>query len=307
MARHQHSRAGERIRWKHHVEYGLLRGSLAVLHHLPFGLALWLARRLGDLAFDVVRLRRRVTLDNLRRVFGDERSERDLARVARTCYRNFAMTAVELGLCAHRPPDELEKRVVVDHAECIAAAAADGRGIVYLTAHFGNWELLGARIGRIDRRLHAVAGDQKNLLVDRFLRRLRERLGIGVIPMATAARDTLRVLREGGSVALVADQDAGRSGVFVDFLGYPAACHLAPLRFAYRTGAPVIIGFCRRTGPGALRGELHGPILPDLSRPEDEEALRLLRLYNETLERAVRAEPEQWLWMHRRWKTRPPV
>jgi KDO2-lipid IV(A) lauroyltransferase len=113
------------------------------------------------------------------------------------------------------------------------------------------------------------------------------------------------VLREGGSVALVADQDAGRSGAFLDFLGRPASCHLGPVRFAYRTGAAVIMGFCRRTGPGAFRGELHEPIVPDRSRPEEEEIRRILRLYNETLGRLVREHPDQWFWMHRRWKTRP--
>lgn len=307
MARYRHLRSGEHPRFKHRLEYALLRGSLALLRHLPLGAALWIGRRLGEAAFDVVRLRRTVTLDNLRRVFGDERSERELVRIGRACYRNAAMTFLELGLCAQRPLEELDARVTVDNAACVAAAAAAGRGVVYLTAHFGNWELLGARMSRIDRRLQAVAGDQKNPLVDRYVRHLRQRLGMGVISMAAAARDVLRALREGESVALVADQDAGRDGVFLDFLGRPAACHPGPVRFAYRTGAPVVLGFCRRMGPGAFRCELYGPFVADRSRPESEETLRLLRLYNETLERVVREHPEQWFWMHRRWKTRPPA
>ncbi len=307
MARHGHARVAERPRLKHRVEYALLRTSLALLRFLPFGLALWIGRRLGELAFDVVRLRRAVTLENLQRAFGLERSPRELVRIGRACYRNAAMTFLELGLCARRPPQEVETRVTLGNAACVAAAAAPGRGVLYLTGHYGNWELLGARVSRIGPRLHAVAGDQRNVLVDRYLRELRERLGMGVIPMAAAARDVLRALRDGEGVALVADQDAGRTGVFVEFLGRPAACHAAPMRFAYRTGAPIVMGFCRRTGPGTFRCDLEGPLEPDRSRPEDEEVLRLLRRYNETLERLVREHPEQWLWMHRRWKTRPPA
>ncbi len=306
MARYDAARPRGRTRLKHWAEYVLLRGTVALLRLLPLRLALWIARRLGDLAFDGLRLRRRVALDNLRHTFGATRTERERVAIARRCYRNFAMTFIELALWARRPAGELDARVEIAHPERATRAAAAGRGILYLTAHYGNWELLGARVNRLTPGLHVVVGDQRNLLVDRVARDWRERLGMRVIPMASAVRDTLRVLQHGGYVALVADQDGGPGGLFFDFLGRPASHFTGPARLAYRAGSPIVMGFCLRTGPGVFHAELTEPILPDRSRPEAEEIERILRAYDAVLEREARAHPDQWFWMHRRWKTRPP-
>ncbi len=299
------SRTGARKRLQHELEYALLRLVLLGLRAMPMRGALWVARRLGDLAYDGVRIRRRVTRENLRRALGPQRTQRELDRIARSCYRHFAMTFVELALCSHRPLAELDERVEVTGWENVTEAAARGRGILFLTAHFGNWEILGAWMGRGPQALHVVVGDQRNRKVDQYSKHLRRRLGMEVIPMGAALRDIVRTLRGGGQVALVADQDGGPEGLFLDFFGRPASFPLGPARFAYRTGAPIVMGFGRRVAPGRFRCQFPRPIYADPSRPESEEIARILRTYSTTLESLVQRDPEQWFWMHRRWKTRP--
>ena len=305
MAHYTASQERSRRRAKHYVEYGLLRGFLFFLSLLPLGGALWVARRLGDFAFDVLRMRRDVALTNLRRAFGERYSPREYERIARSCYRNFAMTFVEFGLFGKHSVAQLGERMHIAHREAVAEAGAARKGILFLTAHVGNWELMGACMALIDRPLTVVSGDQKNLLVDGLVKRLRKAGGMQIIPIGSSLRGVMKALRQDGRVALVADQDGGRDGIFLEFFGRTASTYAGPARFAYRTGAPIVIGLDRHTGGGAHEARFYPPIFPDRSRPEAEEIRRILTEYTRILEDFVRENPDQWFWMHRRWKTRP--
>ncbi|MBD3235699.1 MAG: hypothetical protein GF330_03250 [Candidatus Eisenbacteria bacterium] len=295
-----------RPRIKHYGEYALLRVLLGVLRHLPLRVSLWCARRLGDVAFDLLRLRRRVTLENLHRAFGGELGDAERRRVARRTYRNFGISFVEFALFASQHVEQLAARVRLRGAEHLCAAAASGRGVIYLTAHAGSWEILGATLGFHDRPLGVVVGDQHNPLVDRFAKQMRRRVGMIVIPTGSALRRCIRLLREGGRLGIVGDQDAGADGLFLDFCGAAASTPVGPARFAYRTGAAVVFCFDRYVAPGEHEIVLHPPVYTDPRQPEDVEIRRLMERYNRVLERFVRRHPEAWFWMHRRWKTPPP-
>jgi len=303
MARYRPSQAAERRRPKHYVEYALLRALIALLAILPRWLVRWKARRLGDLAFSIVRIRRQTTLENLHLAFGEGMNEPERRQLARDVYRSMATTFLEFAYDAGRGGRDLGDRWTARGFEHVEAAAASGRGILLLTGHVGNWELLGSFVGQLEQPVHVVAGDQKNLLVDRYVRRLRRQLGMRIITMGTALKDVIRILRRGGRVALVADQDGGPDGIFVNYMGRPASCAVGPARFAYRTGSPVIIGLSRRLRTGRYEATFYPPILPDPERPEREEIERILIAYTRTLEDFVRRYPDQWFWMHRRWKT----
>lgn len=306
MARYRASGETSRRQLKHYVEYALLRILLFKLRLLPFRGALWVARRLGDFAFDVLRMRRTVTLQNLRAAFAMTRSEQELAGIARACYRNFAMTFVEFAFFAHQGIEDLERRMRITSSRHVREAAALGRGIIYLGGHVGNWEMMGACMGPLDRPLGVVVGGQRNPMVNRFITGLRSSVGMVPIRQGSALKEVIRTLRRDGRVALVADQDAGPGGMFIEFLGRPASTAIGPARFAYRTGAPVVIGLDRRLGNnGSHEARLYPPIIPDRSRPEEEEIRRILTEYARILEGFVRRYPDQWFWMHRRWKTRP--
>ena len=306
MAHYRSDQEAARKRPKHYLEYGLLRAAMILLQMLPRGASMWVARRLGDIAFSGLRIRRDVTLANLREAFGDRYSAAEYEAIAHRCYRNFAMTFIEILRFERQTVADLVARYDLVGREHMRAAQERGKGIVYLTAHVGNWEQFGAVIRHYDADLHVISGDQKNLFVDRLIKRLRDRVGMQQIPIGSSLKAVLRVLRHNGRVALVADQDAGRDGVFIPFYGRLASTSVGPARFAVRTGASVVVGLDERNPDGSHRGTLYPPIVARTDAPAEEEEKRILLEYARLLEDYLRERPEEWFWMHRRWKTRPP-
>lgn len=303
MAHYRSEQIDQRRRPKHYLEYGLLRFLLFFIHRTPIGSGLWFARRLGDFVFDMIRLRRKVALENMRQAFGDRFSQRELKRFARSCYRNFAMTMVEFAYYGEHGIESVGDRVQMIDFKNVEAAAALDKGVLFLTAHTGNWELLGGKVSHDWAPLTEISGDQKNLFVDKYTKKMRRRLGVELIPIGSSLKMVIRTLRAKGRVALVADQDAGQDGIFVDFLGRPASTSAGPAWFAYRTGAPIVVAFDRHLGDGRHETVFYPPLIPDQDQPEQEEIRRLLTEYTSHLETFIRDYPDQWLWMHRRWKT----
>jgi Kdo2-lipid IVA lauroyltransferase/acyltransferase len=303
MAHYTAGQKRERTRVRHAIEYALLRGVGFPLVWLPLGASLWIGRRLGDFVFSVLRMRRRVALENLRRGLGPEPGEAELERIARAVYRNMGMTFVEFLRFERERRDDLMARTEVGPLAVLEQAQRSGRGVIFLTAHTGDWEVCGVVMGVVGGPLSTVVGDQKNLWVDRYIKTLRVKVGMRIIPIGSALREVMRLLAAGGRGALAADQDAGGDGLLLEFLGRPASCSTGPARFAYRSGAAVVIGLDRHLGGGRHRLLLHPPIVPDPSRPEEEEVARILTEFNHALEAFVRRHPDQWFWMHRRWKS----
>ncbi|MBM3316444.1 MAG: hypothetical protein FJY75_01190 [Candidatus Eisenbacteria bacterium] len=301
------STASGRPRLKHRVEYALLRAALALLSLLPLGAALWCGRRLADFAFDILRLRRAVTLANLERAFGGSLRAGERRALARSAYRQVGMSFCEVLRFPGERPESLLARASVGPDEILERARGHQGGLIYLTAHTGNWELFGTVMGLLDRPLATIVAAQRNPLVDRWIKRWRARMrGMVMIERGSALRGILRALGGGGRVGIAGEQDAGPQGLFLPFLGRPASTAIGPARFAYRSGAMIVIGFDRRLAGGRHAIELHPPLFADRSRPEEEETLRILSHYTRLLEDFVRRHPDQWFWMHRRWKTRPP-
>jgi len=296
---------GKRIEYR--LEYALFRGLLLALSLLPLASSLWLARRLGDVAFDVVRIRRRVTLENLARAFAPALGPRELRRLGRRNYRAIGMTFIELALFTRDNRATLVRRATFSGGNHVVSAISARRGIIFLTAHVGNWELCAACTGAICESLDVVFAEQRNPHIDRLIRRARERVGLHLVPRGYAVRGLLRALRAGGQVGIAGDQDAGRDGLAVPFMGVPASTAAGPAWLAYRTGAPIVIGFDHHLGGGRHHIEYTPPIWADRSRPETEETRRILGLYMARLGEFVRRHPEQYFWMHRRWKTVLPV
>jgi KDO2-lipid IV(A) lauroyltransferase len=303
MAHYSPQQTRERTRIRHAIEYGLLRAAALPLAWLPLGVSLWLGRRLGDFASGVLRMRWRVTLENLQGALGDERDPNELARIARSAYQNAGMTFVEFLRFGRDRRGDLMERAAVGPLAVLEQAAARGRGIIFLTAHTGNWELGAVAVSGLVGPVDVVVGDQKNLWVDGYVKRLRARGGVRQIPIGSALREVMRRLAAGGRVGLVADQDGGRHGMLLEFLGRPASCQAGPAHFAYRSRAPVVVCLDRHLGNGRHEVLLHPPIAPDPERPEEAEVVRILSEANRHLEAFLRRYPEQWFWMHRRWKS----
>lgn len=203
-----------------------------------------------------------------------------------------------------RRPDEVRERTAVPGLERLKEAVAQGRGVVMATAHFGNWELGGASLAVRGIPTDAVVQKQRNPFVERDVAAMREALGVGQIDRRRAPKQVLRALRQGRLIAFAADQNAGRHGVFVPFFGTPASTHRGAALFAIRANAPLFFGVAVRLPDGTYESRTY-PIDVDRGGPLEEAVTRLTAAFTSKLEDEIRAAPEQYFWLHNRWKTRP--
>jgi KDO2-lipid IV(A) lauroyltransferase len=289
----------------HRIEYIGLQLFLGGARLVPRRWALGWARLWGRLAFDVVRMRRRVAMENLRHAFPDEDESR-LVSIARAAYRGFGMTMMEVGLNAWTPAKKILELCEVVGQEELDRTLEQGKGGILLAAHFGNWEIMGGYLALRGYPINFIVRSQRNPLVNRQLNDNRRRMEVKIIPVGQAVRQVYRNLRDNEFVAILADQDAGPDGLFLDFLGRPASVPVGPAVFARRNRCPILIGVCLRLPKGRFRIIIDCTFKPDASLSEEEDVRRLAEAYTRRLEATIREHPEHWFWMHRRWKSQPP-
>jgi KDO2-lipid IV(A) lauroyltransferase len=271
---------------------------------LPDWMAVGLGGVLGRIAFDLLRIRRRVTVANLRGHIDRGRIGSDAVTLGRRAYMNFGRAIAEFARLPCIDVPYIRNHIRMEGLTHLDKALEEGKGAVLVTGHFGSWELMGCALVRLGYPLAFVVGVQRNRLVQGLMNRLRGECGIPVIE-PTSLLETTRALRQNRFIAMLSDQDAGGHGVFVDFLGEPASTHAGAARLAFLTGAPVITGFIIRTGVTRHRIVIEEPIHIDRSLERDESVLRVTQAYTRTIEAYVRRHPDHWLWAHRRWKTGP--
>jgi KDO2-lipid IV(A) lauroyltransferase len=288
---------------------GLLVADL-LLGTVPLPVALAVADRAGDLWFLLDRRRRRRARASLAvaEAAGLDVGDRDA--LLRRTFRSLMRVPVEVFLFPRhfRRAHWVRRRCryVGDWARLRDEMTRGTAGVV-LGGHLGNWELAAWNLRFLPVPARVVVRPLDNAALERRI--TRDRGGPdGVIAKRGAVRAMLRALREGEWVAVLADQDAGRGGAFVPFFGLVASTHPAPAAIALRAGAPVYVGACLRSPRGPLHFDLHLRRIPDVrpGMPRDAAAVWILEQTHEVLEAWIRQVPEQYNWIHRRWKTRPP-
>jgi KDO2-lipid IV(A) lauroyltransferase len=214
---------------------------------------------------------------------------------------------VELLAVLVRPPAETLARIRIEGLEHLRAVMDRHGRALLLTAHLGNWELLPFACQLTGYRLSVVLRPLDAPWLDRLVLRLRERAEVELIDKRSALRPVVRALARGRMVGVLLDQNAARrEGVFVPFFGYPASTSKSLALLALRTETPIVPAFIRRAGDGTHRVVIR-PALPwPAEQPLDTALGMLTTRCADAIERAIREAPEQWLWMHDRWRTRPP-
>lgn len=277
-----------------------------VLVHLPAGFGRWVGHRLGDLAYWTLPGRRAVARENLALAFGAERASDELDRICRQSFHHLGMTLVEVCAFLFAPPASLLSGVSVEGMDHVKAAMARGKGVLLLTAHLGNWELLAPTHVVSGYPLSIVVRPMDSALLDRLVTRVREKSGAELLRKHRALREVLDALRGRRMVAILLDQNATRrEGVFVPFFGRPASTSKSLALLALRSGAPVLPVFIHREADGTHRVVIE----PEVPRPGTGDRRRDIVVYTAAFTRrvedAVRRWPEQWFWVHRRWRTGP--
>ena len=283
---------------------GLLLPVAWLAAHLPLRGGLWLGRRIGDLLWLALPRRRAVTLENLARAFAGERSAAEMRRLGRRSFEHLGMNIIEGCVYFFRPTSVLLSRIDfagAEHAEAAVVAAA-GKGILVLAAHYGNWELLAASHALSVFPLSVVVRPLDHPLMESLVDRFRRRSGVELIGKRRALGEILDALRRGRMVGILLDQNASRTeGVFAPFFGVPASTSKGLALIALRTGAPVLPIFIRRMQNGRHLVQAD----PVVEVPADGDPIAYTAAFNRSIETAIRRAPEQWFWMHNRWKTRP--
>jgi len=288
--------------------YAAMRGAWGLVAAAPLGRARAGLEALADLFARADRNHRRVVEDNLEIAFPSmDRVVRD--SVVRSTFHNWGRIVAEVSHASEVVGDALSDPEWAAVAAAVDEGRAGGKGLLVLTAHIGNFELLARIFGSA---IAPVAVFHRSLgiaEIDRFVVRDRERSGVTTLGRGSSVRDALRILAGGGCVAVPLDQNQreGR-GIFIDVLGRPACTSTMLARLSLATGAPVLPVFAvwqgQRTRP--VVGELIGPPEGRLAGTGRETALRTLtERYGREVDRVVRRFPHQWNWAHRRWKTRP--
>ena len=261
-------------------------------------------RALGRWVARCVPVRRDVALANLEASF-PERTRAERRDIYRGMCETMGITLAEFARFGSSRAEPLSSWIYLENRGAIDRALAPGKGALLVTAHFGNWEVLGAVMAEHGYPMTAVAARQRNPLVERLFTDYRENVGMASINVGKSFRPLLKALQEGACVATLADQDGGPQGFFLPFLGRPASVQAGLFRLLARRGTPMVTGFAIRDGDG-WRGEIHEPEFPQPGSDPEDEARRLATVYSARVEDYVRRYPDHWLWLHRRWRTRPP-
>jgi KDO2-lipid IV(A) lauroyltransferase len=295
---------------RHRLEYAAFRLAVGALRMLPPGSAGELGRALSRVFFRLARSRRRILFKNLLAAFPEKPTE-EIAAIARGCVETFGATFMDFLETSDLPREDFLDRAPVTGVEHLLAARARGRGVFLLSAHFGSWEIGALTIGLLGEPISLVVRPLDNPLLETELARRRTRFGNRVIAKKDAAKEILRAIRLNQSIAILIDQNVlEREAIFVPFFGRPAATTPSLGLLQHKTGAAVVPVFTWPIGGGRYETRFERPIFPeefeDAGTDRAERVKRATARYIEVIEAAIRKKPSAWLWMHNRWRTRPP-
>lgn len=289
------------------LEYGLVWLIVKLLGLLPRSAARGVGATIGWIAFHFMGRLRRTALLNLALAFPTARIA-DRTRIVRTMYRNLGWQLAEFCQMPHYTLSQANQFIRYEGLEHYLAARERGHGVLVLTGHLGAWELSSFYHSLAGHPMSMVIRRLDNPLVDRFVNAIRCMHGNRVLHKNDFARGLIAAMRAGETVGVLMDTNmTPPQGVFVDFFDHAACTASGVARVALRTGAAVLPGFMVWE-PGEQRYVLH--FLPALqlanTGDDDRDATANTQIFTTALEDVIRRYPEQWLWVHRRWKTRPP-
>ena len=293
---------------RHYFEYALVWLLRGILCLMPRRAAIWCGRRLGSLFFRLDKRHRKEVLTNLELAFGDEKNEAEKQRIALGAYRHFGGVFFDFIRSPMISRRKLKRIAEVRGWENLEEAYSRGKGVLILTAHYGFWELMGLEQGYRGRPLNVIARRLDNPLLEKMLHRYRTRSGNRVVYKQNAVRAIFRILRDGEAAAVLIDQNINpEQGVFVNFFGVPASTTPILSAIAMKSGAPIVPAFSEPLPGGRWRFTYEPAMEIDADRNDREESIRrITQQCTALIERKIRERPDIWLWMHRRWKARPP-
>lgn len=285
------------------------RIALLGLHHLakrvPLPVLYRVGEQLGKMAYRLSRRYRTVAERNLQMAYGDSLTGEQRRQMVQQVFIHFAKSLMEFLVGDGLSPDDLRRLVTLVGEEHLQWCLQQGKGTLIITAHYGNWEMAARFLTQCRGYiLNVVARDADDTATTVLVNRIREQGGYRVIPRGQAVRAVLQALKRNELVALLPDQNAG--DVFVPFFGKLAGTVAGPALLALRSGAPLLPVFCTRQPDNTYLFEILPPFVIQPSGNKERDVTETMARLNAIIEQQIRKHPSQWLWLHNRWKTRPP-
>jgi KDO2-lipid IV(A) lauroyltransferase len=290
---------------KHRIEYILFLGFGFIVRLLPVSALHHAAALLVDILYPLLKKRRNVAMQNLFNAY-PEKPREELEKIARGSFKSVATALLELLWVPRFTVETLKRFIVIENPDFLLNTVASGKGCVLISAHFGNWEL-NALVTKSHLAVPCIAVEkvQSNPLIHKCIHEYRKKFGAIVLPMELSIREILKTLQAGGAVAMAVDQAAAKESVGAEFFGRVVPTFQGPAVFSLRTGAPILIGLAVRQADGTYRVMFHKVPSDDLDGASEKNIVELTQRHIKLTEQLIREHPEQWMWMHRRWKHVP--
>lgn len=290
---------------KYYISYSFLRVYIAMAGLFPIKFNIAISKCILKLLYPLIKSRRRVAKENLRIAFPDK-SDAELNRLVYASFENLIITFTEIFNISNMSEKQIKEYVQFENSQLLQKLYDDGRGLILLSAHYGNWEFM-AMAGAYHLNLDMLIPVKllKNWFVDRIINKNRTACGNKVINMDKAAFEMLKQLKSGKAIALLADQSAHEnSDIYVSMFGKPTLTYKAPAELALKYNIPLTFNYCERQGDGKYI------IKSELVKSEDleftkEGVAELTQRHSNMLEAVLRRNPAQWVWAHKRWKHSP--
>lgn len=273
-----------------------------ITNNFSSGLRVSTGKLIGNILMILSKKRRKITFDNISNAF-PELNNIEINVILKHSYQNLGITLIELLYIKKLSNEELKNYIEYENIELIEELLSRGKGLLLLSGHYGNWEYLAYSAGIFTgKQLNVIVKNQKNKILNKILNQYRSKSGNNLIPMNKAALEIIRVIKNKGMVALLADQSASKNkDIFVDFFGRPAITYEAPAKLALKFEIPIIMGFAERQSNNKYKVKLFEIKYEDIKNSEN--AIELLtQRHVSLLEKQIRKNPNQWAWQHKRWK-----
>ncbi|MBL7196097.1 MAG: lysophospholipid acyltransferase family protein [Desulfobacterales bacterium] len=287
------------------ITYKVIAGLLKVLGIIPRKTAFKLGNFIGRILFLCDKKHRKIAINNLTRSFGHEKSSYEIKTLARSVFKNLSQILFEIGWSLRLESKDFNKHFFINGLSNFEAAFEKGKGVLFLTAHIGNWELLPIIGAMTGRNINILFRPLDFLSLNTIFINTRTRFGAKLIPTRHSMRRILSSLKKDEGVVILLDQNVDwYEGVFVDFFGHMACTNKGMALLALKTEAPVVPVFLVREGLG-FKAEFcrEVPLIKTGDKTRDVE--ENTQQYNRIIEDFIRQYPDQWFWVHQRWKTKP--
>ncbi len=268
---------------------------------MPRQAALFLGRCLGRLAY-LTGIRRNVARKNLKIAFPGKTQDQ-IDRIIQEMCVNLGLNLIEYIRFDEITADNMQHFMEVDGFDYFEELQKKGQGVILVGGHFGNWEMMGLPMALNGYPLTYVVARLHNILIDCFYTRIRNKKGVGLIERGKSTLKILNLLKQGGNIGILMDQDAGKKGLFVPFFGKPASTHTGPAILSVKAQAPIIFLVSRRNEKGIHKMRFDPPVYPNMDATVEDEVQRITKLLNRKIEKAAAEHPEYYFWFHNKWRT----